>query len=124
MHIGSFNECSLKQDTFILPPECHTLIGTKERVELPNYLCAQIWLKSSWARKGLLASFGLIDAGFHGNLTLSVYNASDKDIEFHLDQGIVQVCFILLTSSAEKTYSQRSGNYQNSNVVVREPQRK
>lgn len=116
--VGSFNDCSLRQDAFVLPPECHTLIGTKEHLELPNDLCAQIWIKSSLARKGLLASFGLVDAGFCGNLTLSVYNASDKDVVLRLDQPIIQVCFIRLTSKAEKSYSHRSGNYQNSNGVV------
>jgi dCTP deaminase len=122
--IGAFNDCSLRQDTFVLPPECHTLIGTKEHLELPNDLCAQVWIRSSLARKGLLASFGIVDCGYKGTLTLSMYNASDKDIVLRLDQPIVQVCFIRLTSKAEKPYSERSGNYQNSNGVVAAPLKK
>jgi len=116
--IGHFLESSLRASEYMLPTDCYTMIGTLERLRVPTDLCAQIWLKTYWVRKGIQAVFGIIDAGFEGNLTLSVYNASDKDIKFEIGQNIVQVCFISLTERAEKSYVQRSGNYQNQNGIT------
>ncbi|MCQ2056549.1 MAG: dCTP deaminase, partial [archaeon] len=49
-----------------IPPKTMFYVSTIERIKLPNNICAQIWLKTSWIRKGILASFGKVDAGFDG----------------------------------------------------------
>ena len=38
----------------------------------------------SWARKGIICSFGKIDSGFKGNLTLLGLNSSEDEVNIEL----------------------------------------
>ena len=103
------------------PPGAWFLIGTKEYLELPPHLVGEIWIRTTWARKGILASFGRIDAGFHGNLTFSALNASGSPIVLPTGERFAQVVLSELLSPPKKTYEQRSGNYQRQRGITLEP---
>lgn len=45
---------------------------TAERVTLPDDLMAFVELRSTWARRGLSIPPTIIDAGFHGDITLEI----------------------------------------------------
>jgi len=77
-------------------------ISTLEYIKLKN-LSAQLWIRSSYARKGIIASFGKVDAGFEGNLTLSAFTAKEK---VYLKRGdrFCQIVFERLTSEPLKPY--------------------
>ena len=53
-----------------IPPGERFAVSTKEIISCGENHCAQLWLRTSWARKGIICSFGKIDSGFKGNLTL------------------------------------------------------
>ena len=88
-------------------------VSTKERIECGPNVCGQLWLRTSWARKGIICSFGKIDSGFNGTLTLLGFNSSDKDIELKIGETFAQMAFEMMSGPAEALYSERSGNYQN-----------
>lgn len=88
------------------------LISTKEYVKLNEDITAQLWIRTSWARKGILASFGKIDAGFEGNLTLSAFNASDSVVTIQIGETFAQMVFERLENPPKKLYEKRSGHYQ------------
>jgi dCTP deaminase len=96
-------------------------VGTSEYLELPSDLVGEIWIRTSWARKGVLSSFGRIDAGFHGNLTFSAVNASQREIELPIGERFAQVVFEELRSPPLKTYRERSGNYHGQRGITLEP---
>ena len=52
-----------------IPPKTMFYVSTIEKVELPNYISAQLWLRTSWIRKGIIAGLGKVDAGFKVTLT-------------------------------------------------------
>lgn len=97
------------------------LIGTKEVISMPPDLAGQIWIRTSWARKGIVSSFGIIDAGFVGNLTFSALNASQDPVEVRVGERFAQVVFIPLHTPSEKGYGSRSGNYQGQRGITLEP---
>jgi len=96
-------------------------VSTIESVGLPSDICAQLWLRTTWIRKGVLGSFGKIDAGFQGTLTLGAFNASDEDIIIPIGERFCQMVFETLHSPAEKTYAERSGNYQGQKGITLSP---
>ena len=59
-----------------IPPATRFAVSTRERVRLGRHVAGQIWLRTTWARRGVVASFGMIDAGFSGTLTFGAFNAS------------------------------------------------
>jgi dCTP deaminase len=96
----------------LVPPKTWFAISTKEYVKLGPRITAQLWIRTSWARKGILASFGKVDAGFEGTLTLSAFNASEQSVSISDGTTFAQIVFERLSSSSDKTYAERSGTYQ------------
>ena len=46
--------------------------ATREELVMPHDLMAFVELRSTWARSGLMLPPTIVDAGFHGNLTLEI----------------------------------------------------
>jgi len=97
------------------------VVGTKEYLELPSDIVGEIWIRTTWARRGILSSFGRIDAGFHGNLTFSALNASSKTVAVPTGERFAQVVFEELRSRPEKAYDKRSGNYHGQKGITLKP---
>jgi dCTP deaminase len=97
----------------VIPPLSWFAISTKEFVKMGSDVTSQLWIRSSYARKGILASFGKVDAGFHGTLTISCFNANDTDVEIPIGDRFCQIVFERLETTPSELYEKRSGNYQN-----------
>ncbi len=106
--------------TVIVPPGTMFHVSTIENVSFPNDICGQLWLRTTWLRRGIMAGFGKIDAGFNGTLTLAAYNISKEAVELPIGGRFAQMCFERLSSPAEFTYERRSGNYQGQRGVTLE----
>ena len=91
-----------------IPPKTFFCVMTLERINLNKELVAQLWLRSSFARRGIMATFGFIDAGFKGKLALSLYNSSEDPIKL----GAYPICQIVFEDflTPKKSYD---GKYQN-----------
>ena len=101
-----------------VPPQTRFAVSTVEVVDLGPDITAQLWLRTTWARKGALAAFGKVDAGFRGTLTLAAHNANASDvIELPIGERFAQIVFEDLTSPAEKVYGERSGHWQDQKGV-------
>ncbi len=108
--IPMFN-IQVKEGSATVPPKAWFGVSTREYVRLGGKLTGQLWLRSSYARKGILATFGKVDAGFEGTLTLSSFNASDMPIEINVGDTFAQLVFEELRTPADKLYGERSGSY-------------
>ena len=108
----------IKEGVAVVPPLTWFAISTKEFVKMGPQITSQLWIRSSYARKGILASFGKVDAGFHGTLTISCFNASDKELEIPIGDRFCQIVFEHLSTTANELYDKRSGTYQNQRGVT------
>lgn len=88
-----------------------SLLHTMEHLEMGPSICGQIYIRSSFAREGLVGSFAFIDPGFKGQLTLAFINMGISRVEIAEGERIAQVVFNKMGSSSSKPYS---GRYQNS----------
>ena len=102
----------------IVPSGKRFAVSTKERIACGPNLCAQLWLRTSWARKGIMCSFGKIDSGFNGTLTLLGFNSGHEDVILSTDVTFAQMVFEIMTGPASSLYSERSGNYQNQDGIT------
>jgi dCTP deaminase len=103
-------------DPFILHPGEFVLGSTYELVTLPDDIAARLEGKSSLGRLGLLthSTAGFVDPGFSGHVTLELSNVATLPIKLWPGMKIGQLCFIRLTSPAEKPYgsAEYSSRYQ------------
>jgi len=100
-----------------IPPQTWFAISTKEFVKMGSQITSQLWIRSSYARKGVMASFGKVDAGFHGTLTISCFNSNDEELEMPIGDRFCQIVFEHLSSMPSELYDKKSGNYQNQRGV-------
>lgn len=108
----------IKEGTALIPPLTWFAISTKEFVKMGPQITSQLWIRSSYARKGIMASFGKVDAGFHGTLTISCFNASDSSVEIPIGDRFCQIVFEHLSTVPQALYHERSGTYQNQRGVT------
>ena len=101
-----------------VPAGKHFLVATMEYLKLPEDVMGQIWVRSSYARRGVIGSFGAVDAGYQGTLTLSFFNSGTDELMINRGDRIAQIVFHRMESLPEKSYSQRSGNYQGSRGIT------
>ena len=98
-----------------------TLAATIERVEISRTLLGMLHIRSSLAREGVVASLALVDPGFRGQLTVSLYNAGDRPVLLQKGERFIQLSLIRLGTRAQHAYI---GKYQNSRGVVRSRRKK
>jgi len=101
--------------TVVLEPAEHRLVATMERVELGRDLVGVLHLRSSLAREGILGSLALVDPGFRGQLTISLFNGGRSTVQLEAGERFVQLTLLRLGTGAAATYE---GRYQDSSGVV------
>lgn len=112
----------LKMDSYKIKPNEFLLGSTEETIHIPYDLVGHIDGKSSIGRLGVFIhiSSGFVDSGFTGNVTLEIYNCSNKEFELYHGMSICQIVFETLTSPVEKPYghSDLNSHYQGSSGTV------
>jgi dCTP deaminase len=103
----------IKKGIAVIPPLTWFAISTKEFVKMGPQITSQLWIRSSYARKGVMVSFGKVDAGFHGTLTISCFNSNDQLLEIPIGDRFCQIVFENMESIPSELYDRKSGTYQN-----------
>jgi len=103
-------------DKITLPPHSFLLATTMEYVKLPNDLTAFVEGRSSIGRMGLfIQNAGWVDPGFHGRITLELYNANSLPIQLEAGRRICQLVFCKMDQATLNPYR---GKYQGQNKSV------
>jgi dCTP deaminase len=113
----------IKEGIATIPPHTWFAISTKEFVKMGPQITSQLWIRSSYARKGIMASFGKVDAGFHGTLTIGCFNSNDEPFEIPIGDRFCQIVFENMSSVPSELYDKKSGNYQNQRGVKLESEK-
>jgi dCTP deaminase len=108
-------------DNLFLGPGQQRLAATAERVELSENILGILHIRSSLAREGVIASLALVDPGFRGQLTVSLYNAGDRSVRLRKGERFIQLSLFRLGRPATQKYV---GRYQDSKGVVKSRRRK
>lgn len=97
-------------DYVVIHPHEFILATTEEHFVFPDDVCGFVEGRSSIGRLGLfIQNAGWIDAGFEGEITLELYNASENTYILRAGQRVGQVVFAKMDDYAEHPYR---GKYQ------------
>ncbi len=99
----------------VLQPGELLLATTRERVELPEDLSAQVLGRSTLGRLGVSVhqTAGFIDPGFKGQITLELSNNGPLGVTLEPGLRVCQIVFNELSSPAQDGYGGYGSNYQN-----------
>ncbi|MVT12940.1 MAG: dCTP deaminase [Euryarchaeota archaeon] len=106
-------------NTFNIGSKKFFIVSTVEYFKFPEDIAGQIWLRTTWARKGIITGAGLIDAGFEGKLNIMSFNSSEKDLRIERGERYAQVIFIRLDKKPILPYGKRSGHYFGQSGIIR-----
>lgn len=89
---------SVNSNQHRLQPGERYLAETKETVEMPNHIAAQLAGRSSVGRQGVIVhkTAGWIDPGFSGTITLELMNLGKSPVDFQTGERIAQLVFFKL----------------------------
>lgn len=100
----------VKKSQYLLQPHQFVLATTKEYFKIPNDMIGLVEGRSSIGRIGLfIENAGWVDPGFEGEITLELFNASDKPILLEAGRRIGQIVLAKIDQPAENPYN---GKYQ------------
>ena len=111
---GAGYDLRLNEDLTILPGQ-NKLVATLERVELGSGLVGTLHIRSTLARAGVIGSLALVDPGFRGQLTVSLFNCGQKPVIMKGRDRFLQIVFHRLSVKTSRPYA---GKYQDSQGVV------
>lgn len=96
---------------YVLQPGEFILGSTVEYVNIPHDLVARVEGRSSVGRLGVMVhvTAGYIDPGFMGNITLELFNCSDKPFQLNFGDCLCQIVFETLSNPCLNSYD---GKYQ------------
>lgn len=79
-------------DTVTIAPHAQMRVPTGVAVEIPDGCVGLIWDKSSISfNRGLKVMGGVIDAGFRGEIIMSLYNTTDKEQAIEKGHKVAQM---------------------------------
>ncbi|MEM0200780.1 MAG: dCTP deaminase [Candidatus Micrarchaeaceae archaeon] len=81
------------------------LMSTIEYLKMPDNVMGFVELRSTWARHGLIMPPTIIDAGFSGNITLEVFNASSNAILLKPGLRFAHIIFATTLNRVSNAYS-------------------
>jgi len=102
-------------DSITLAPGEQILGSTKEKIELPDYVEAEVTGRSSLGRLFVEVhkTAGFCDPGFKGQITLEIQNHNKNPVTLYSGQRICQIIFRELMAKAERPYGHEGSQYQN-----------
>jgi len=100
-----------EKSMYVLQPGEFILGSTVEYVTIPHDIVARVEGRSSVGRLGVMVhvTAGYIDPGFKGNITLELFNCSDKPFQLNFGDYLCQIVFETLSSPCKHPYD---GKYQ------------
>lgn len=106
-----------EKSMYVLQPGEFILGSTVEYVNIPHDLVARVEGRSSVGRLGVMVhvTAGYIDPGFKGNITLELFNCSDKPFQLSYGDCLCQIVFETLSSPCKQPYD---GKYYGDKGVV------
>lgn len=87
-------ETFVMHEGFTLPPHSFALACSVETFRLPYDVLGLFYGKSTYMRCGLHQPAGLVQPGFHGQITLEFANVTPLPIRIYKFEGIAQLVFV------------------------------
>jgi len=97
-----------KQSILMQPGEAY-LVTTREKVNLPQNLTANMTLRGTLYRSGIIMSGGNSAPGYSGELSFLLFNAGKAEMEIELGARIVHIMFFEVDGQTAKYRGQWKG---------------
>ncbi|MFQ5975434.1 MAG: dCTP deaminase [Candidatus Hydrothermarchaeales archaeon] len=101
-----------KLDNFVIKPKVFYLFKTLERINMPSDLVAFMFPRSTLFRCGISLRTAVIDPGYKGELTVGLFNESEREVTLERHARVAQLVFARVKGET-KLYN---GRYQDGKI--------
>lgn len=98
-----------KTQSMVIQPGESYLVTTREKVNTPLNLTANMWLRSTLYRSGIILSGGNIAPGYCGELSFLLFNAGKAEMKIELGARVVHIMFFEVLGVANEYRGQWKG---------------
>lgn len=100
---GGGVELDLRKNVMELCPGAYGGVISRERISLPENMCARIGSKRALSYEGVILLTGsIVDPGYEGHLLFGLYNASQRKVYIRSNKKICSVVFERLSKAPDK----------------------
>lgn len=112
-----FHEGDHRCNSIDLKPGNSIFVSTIEVINLPTYLVAQVSLRNSWIRKGLLLDSPVYFPGHKTHIYFRLTNLAGETVRLKKEEGIAQVYFLKIDGNVSKGYEGNFSDENNASIV-------
>jgi deoxycytidine triphosphate deaminase len=98
-----------KSQSIVIKPGESYLVTTNEKVNMPADLTANMWCRSTLYRTGMILSGGNIAPGYSGELSFTLFNSGQAEMEIELGARIVHIMFFEVNGQTNAYRGQWNG---------------
>lgn len=102
---------TMETDVCIIPPHSFVLTHSLEHFAIPRDIFVTCLGKSTYARSGVQVGITPLEPGWHGYLTIELYNSTPLPVKVYAEEGCAQLLFDKI-SPCLVSYADRGGKYQ------------
>ena len=113
-YLPSLKRIRPEDDEYKLAPHTHYIIRVDRRIHIPDGYCQLYYIRSTFARCGLLLSAAVGDNGYDGVLELNIYNSNNDTVRIGVNERLVQA----VTICNDGTCDEYDGTYQNDKHMI------
>ena len=107
-HLPVTYEVAPSDGVYKFYPHNYYTIVVDRPIHIPEGYCQFYFIRSTFARCGLMINDAVVDNGFEGTLRIGVYNANNLPITAGLNEAIIQA----VTIKNDGTATKYEGTYQ------------
>jgi len=127
LRVGSYSDANQRKiltpgEVVSVSPHSHLLLGTIEQVHLPLDIVGMMYLRSTYARLGMMPWFqGLVDPGYEGALTVVLHNMTNRTLDIAWGEQVCHIVFERMLAAADHAYSGAYVKSLGAQTAVMEP---
>ena len=111
-HLPVTYEVKPSDDVYVFYPHNFYTIVVDRPIHIPEGYCQFYFIRSTFARCGLMINDAVGDNGFEGTLRIGVYNANNLTITAGLNEAIIQA----ITIKNDGTATTYNGDYKEDKI--------
>lgn len=104
LRTGDFHEKRKRCDAVDIRPGNSIFVSSVEEINLPRHLVAQVSLRNSWIRKGLLLDSPVYFPGHKTHIYYRLTNLAGETVHLKKEDGLAQIYFLKVDGEASEDY--------------------
>lgn len=117
LRTADFHEKKTRSNSVDIQPGNSIFVSSVEEINLPRHLVAQVSLRNSWIRKGLLLDSPVYFPGHKTHIYYRLTNIASETVHLEKEDGLAQIYFLKVDGEVSKDYAGSFKDEANASII-------